>query len=91
MTGINFVDTIIVRRSTEKGTKIIKEPAKKLSWAGNEFKRSQKKKQRLVGNVGLLSSKGTKMIHLDQMYETKIPSTSGLHLSTGKGTGFTIG
>jgi len=37
MYGVNFVDTIVVR-STEKGTKIIKEPSKSMKWAGTEFK-----------------------------------------------------
>ena len=91
MTGIDFVDTIVVRRSMEKGTKIVTEPTKKLSWAGQEFKKMQKEKQKLIGNMRLVGSKGTKMIHLNQMYETQIPSTKGLCLSTGKGTGFTTG
>ena len=91
MTGVDFVDTVVVRRSVEKGTKTIKESTKKLRWAGHEFKKIQKQKQKLAGNMGLISSKGTRIIHLDQMYETQIPSIQGLPLSTGKGTGLLIG
>ena len=91
MTGINFVDTIVVRRTVEKGTRVIEEPAKKSNWAGLEFKKYQKEKLNFAGDVGLVSAKGTRIIHLSQMRETKIPSTSGLFLSTGRGTGIRMG
>ena len=91
MTGINFVDTIVVRRTVEKGTRVIEEPAKKSNWAGPEFKKYQKEKLNSAGDVGLVSAKGTRVIHLSQMRETKIPSTSGLYLSTGRGTGIRMG
>ena len=91
MVGIDFVDTIVVRRSVDKGTKIITEPVKKLNFAGKEFKKYQKEKQIHAGDVGLASSKGTGIIHLTKMYETQIPSLKGHHLSTGRGTGIRIG
>ena len=91
MTGIDFVDTIVVRRSVEKGTKIISEPSLKANWAGESFKKYQKKSMELAGYPRLASSKGTGTISLSQLKETKIPSTSGRHLSTGRGTGFRIG
>jgi len=91
MSGIDFVDTVVVRRSVEKGTRIIEEPVKKLNFAGKEFKAYQKERQILAGDVGLASSKGTGIIHLSKMYETQIPSVKGLPLSTGRGTGIRIG
>ena len=91
MPGIDFVDTLVVRHSVDKGTKIISEPLKKLNWAGHEFKKFEKKRRMLAGNLGLASSKGTKIIHLGKMPETQIPSIKGLYLSVGRGTGLRQG
>ena len=91
MVGIDIADTIVVRRTVEKGTKVIEEPVKKLNFAGKEFKKFQKERQKLAGDVGLASAKGTGVIHLSKMYETQIPSLKGLQISTGRGTGTRIG
>ena len=91
MVGIDFVDTIVVRQSIEKGTKIIEKPIKKLNWAGPEFKKYEKVSRKLAGDVGLASSRGTGLVHLDKLAETEIPSLKGLHISTGRGTGLRIG
>ena len=87
MVGIDFIDTIVVRRSIEKGTKVVEEPVKKLNFAGAEFKKYQKDQLKIAGDIGLSSSKGTGIIHLSKMYETEIPLTKGLLMSTGRGTG----
>ena len=89
MTGIDFIDTIVVR-TVDKGTKVVKESVKPSNWAGQEFKKFEKKRRELAGDVGLASSKGTKTIHLGEMPETKIPSLKGLSLSTERGTGIRI-
>ena len=86
MSGINFADTIVVRRVAEKGTKIIVEKLHTQNWAGKGFKEYEKEKRELAGNRGLSSSKGTKVVRLNQMIETAIPDTSGLMISSGKGT-----
>jgi len=39
MVGIDFADTIVVRRTVEKGTRVIEERVKKLTFAGTEFKK----------------------------------------------------
>jgi len=91
MTGIDYADTIVVRRTIEKGTKVVEEKVKKLNFAGAEFKKYQKEKLNLAGDIGLVSSKGTDLIHLSQMYDTQIPSTKGLLMSTGRGTGIRAG
>ena len=91
MTGIDFVDTIVVRRTIEKGTKVVEEPVKKLNFAGAEFKKYQHEKKRLAGHVGLASAKGTKRILYGKMLETQIPSIKGLSISTGRGTGIRLG
>ncbi len=91
MVGIDIADTIVVRRTIEKGTKVVEERVKKLNFAGAEFKKYQKEKLKLAGDIGLASGKGTGIIHLSKMYETRIPSTKGLLMSTGRGTGIRMG
>jgi len=91
MTGFDFVDTIVVRRSIEKGTRVVEEKIKKLNFAGAEFKKYQKEKLKLAGDIGLASSKGTGIIHLSGMLDTQIPSTRGLLMSTDRGTGTRAG
>jgi len=89
MTGIDFVDTIVVR-TVDKGTRVVKETVKPSNWAGKEFKKYEKEKRKLAGDLGLASSKGTKLIHLSKMAETQIPSLKGLSISTERGTGIRI-
>ncbi len=91
MVGINFVDTIIVRQSVDKGTKTIGKSIKKLNWAGSEFKKYEKKSRKFVGDMGLASSKGTSLVHLGKLAKTEIPSIKGVHISTRRGTEFRIG
>ena len=86
MYGVNFVDTIVVR-STEKGTKIIREPAKSMKWAGKEFKTEQNRKLRNIKGLKIESSKGTSKIDLTELYTTSVPRLEGRYISTNKGTG----
>lgn len=91
MVGIDIADTIVVRRTVEKGTKVVSEKIKKLNFAGTEFKKYQKEKLKQIGDIGLVSSKGTGIIHLSKLVDTQIPSTKGLLLSTGRGTRIRMG
>jgi hypothetical protein len=91
MVGIDIADTIVVRRTIEKGTKVVSEKVQKLNFAGPEFKKYQKEKLRRAGDIGLSSSKGTSIVHLSKMLETQIPSTKGLQMSTFRGTGIRMG
>ena len=86
MTGFDFVDTIVVRRSVEKGTKIISEPVKSMAWAGKEFKQEQEAKLSKFGSLKITSAKGTSMIDLTKMGRTTIPSLGGHYISTRRGT-----
>ncbi len=86
MAGIDIADTIVVRRVAEKGTKIVEEKLQSQNWAGKSFKEFEKKRRVLAGNRGLASCKGTKTVRLTQMRDTVIPDTSGLILSSGRGT-----
>jgi len=86
MYGVNFVDTIVVR-STEKGTKIIKEPSKSMKWAGTEFKDEQDRKLSKIKGLKIASVKGTSIIDLKELYTTSVPRLEGRYISTNKGTG----
>ena len=91
MAGIDFIDTIVVRRVADKGTKIIEEKIQESNWSGKNFKQYEKKLRELAGDRGLSSCKGTKTLRIKQMRETIIPDTSGLLMSTGRGTSLRIG
>jgi hypothetical protein len=90
MTGIDIADTIVVRRTVEKGTRVIVEQVKKPNFAGAEFKKYQKEKLKVAGDIGLASSKGTGIVHLSKMHETQVPSTKGILMNTGRGTGIRV-
>ena len=87
MSGIEFVDTIVVRRSVEKGTRIISEPVKPSNWAGKEFKRHESKRLELAGDLMIMSGKGTSKIKLSEMQKSKTPEIKGHYIVTGRGTG----
>jgi len=91
MTGIDLTDTIVVRRSIDKGTKVLTETLKPLNWAGKEFKKYEKQRRSLAGHLSIASSKGTKRIPLRSLRETKIPDLTGLYLSTDRGTALRMG
>ena len=92
MPGIDFIDTIVVRRTVEKGTKIVPVTGiKPLKWAGKSFKESQQERLEKAGDPVLASGKGTQRIRLSSMMETQVPDTKGLTLLTGRGTGLRIG
>ena len=86
MYGVNFVDTIIVR-STEKGTKTIREPSKSMKWAGEEFKNEQDRKLSKIKGLKIASVKGTSKIDLAELYTTSVTRLEGRTISTNKGTG----
>lgn len=86
MVGIDIADTIVVRRVAEKGTKIIEEKLHAQNWTGKSFKEYEKQRRSLAGNRGLASCKGTKVVRLNEMIETAIHDTSGLVISSGRGT-----
>ena len=87
MVGINFADTIVIRRVANKGTKIIEEPVKPSIWTGKEFKQQETARLKLAGDLMLMSAKGTKRIRLSDMEETSTPDPTGHYITTGKGTG----
>ena len=85
MSGIDFVDTIVVR-STGKGTGLIRESLKTMNWAGKGFKESQEKKLDGIKGLKIESAKGTAKIDLSQMYRTTVPNVEGHYISYNRGT-----
>lgn len=86
MSGIDFVDTIVVRRTTDKGTKIIEGPVKPSIWMGKDFKKREEERIKLAGDLMIMSARGTRKIRLSEMRKTKVPEVKGHFILTGKGT-----
>ena len=87
MTGINFQDAIIVRRSINKGTKVVEKPLEKPNWQGEEFKKHEEERLHLAGDLMIMSAKGTSMIKLSKMKKSKTFDIKGRYITTGRGTG----
>ena len=89
MVGINFIDTIVVRRSTNKGTTVIEEPLKPQNWTGEAFQKQEEERLKLAGDLMIMSAKGTKKIRLSELAKPKSLLPKGYYISTGRGTGRT--
>ena len=85
--GINFIDTIIVRRSLNKGTSITEKPTLPAEFMGEQNKQKSEDRMKLAGDLWIMSGKGTKKVKLSEMDETKTVDFKGHYISTGKGTG----
>ena len=85
--GLDFRDTIVVRRTVNKGTKVVEEPLKKQNWIGDEFYDYEDKRLALAGDLMVMSAKGTKSMRLSTIQRQKPTLPKGFIISTGKGTG----
>ena len=85
--GINFIDTIVVRRTTERGTAVLDGPTRKSEFMGDENKHVIEDRLKLAGDLWILSAKGTTKIKLSEMNKPKSVNMKGHYISTGKGTG----
>ena len=85
--GINFIDTIVVRRSLNKGTSTSNEPATPSEFMGEQNKQNTEERMKLAGDLWIMSAKGTSKIKLSEMRESKTVDLKGHYISTGKGTG----
>ena len=83
---MDFLDTIVIRRSTNKGTKVIEEPIKPAVWVGKDFKKYEDDRLKLAGDLMIMSGRGTKKIRLSEMRKTKVPEVKGHFILTGRGT-----
>ncbi len=87
--GINFIDTIVVHRSLNKGTTTTDEPTTTAEFMGNENKLNTEERMKLAGDLWIMSCKGTSKIKLSEMRKSKPVDFKGYYISTGKGTGRT--
>ena len=79
-------DTIIVRRTINKGTKVVEESVKGTTFYDQGFDKQEEKRLELAGDLMIMSAKGTKKIRLSEMDRTKPTLPKGMNISTGKGT-----
>ena len=87
MSGINFADTIVVRRSLERGTASTDEPTTPSEFMGAENKKISDDRMKLAGDLWIISGKGTTKIKLSELRQPKSADIKGYYISTGKGTG----
>jgi len=85
--GIDFIDTIVVRHVSERGTSSSGSPIKPVDFMGEENKKQNLDRLKLAGDMWIMSAKGTSRIHLSEMREAKPVDAKGKYISTGKGTG----
>ena len=86
MTGVNFVDTIIVRQSIEKGTSSVEKPVLPAEFMGKKNSKSNEDRLKLAGDLWIMSAKGTSKIKLSEMHKEKTVDLKGHYISTGRGT-----
>lgn len=85
--GINFIDTIVVRQTSNKGTSSSDAPIKPVDYMGDETKQKNLDRLKLAGDMWIMSAKGTSKIKISEMREAKPIDMKGRYVSTGKGTG----
>jgi len=85
--GINFIDTIVVRRSLNKGTSSTTESTSKAEFMGGQNTEKTDDRMKLAGDLWIMSGKGTTKIKLSEMEKSKTADIKGHYISTGKGTG----
>ena len=85
--GIDFIDTIVVRHVSERGTSSSGSPIKPVDFMGEENKKQNLDRLKLAGDMWIMSAKGTSRIHLSEMREPKQVDVKGRYISTSKGTG----
>ncbi len=84
---MNFADTIVVRRSLNKGTSTIYGPTSPSEFMGDQNKQQTEDRMKLAGDLWIMSGKGTSRIKLSEMRTPNPVNTKGHYISTGKGTG----
>ncbi len=85
--GINFIDTIVVRRVLERGTSTTDAPVLPAEFMGKQNKQQSEDRLKLAGDLWIMSGKGTSKIKLSEMRKTEPVDFKGHYISTGKGTG----
>ncbi len=86
MTGINFIDAIVVRQTLERGTASVDKPVLPVDFMGKETSKTNEDRLKLAGDLWIMSAKGTSKIKLSEMQKEKTVDLKGHYISTGRGT-----
>ncbi len=86
MTGINYIDTIVVRQNLERGTAFTDQPVLPAEFMGKETSKANEDRLKLAGDLWIMSAKGTSKIKLSEMQKEKTIDLKGHYITTGKGT-----
>jgi len=86
MTGINFIDTIVVRQNLERGTASTEKPVLPAEFMGKETLKKNEERLKLAGDLWIMSAKGTSKIKISEMSTGKKVDLKGHYISTGRGT-----
>jgi hypothetical protein len=85
--GINFVDTIVVRHTLERGTASEDKPVLPINFMGKETTKVNENCLKLAGNRMIRSAKGTKKIRLSDLEKPVLPADfKGHYITSGRGT-----
>ncbi len=87
MAGINYLDTIVVRRVTNKGTTVVRTPLASVGLFNAASTQRDLDRLKLAGDLMIMSAKGTSKISANSVGHTTTPDIKGHYISTGKGTG----
>ena len=86
MTGIYFIDTIVVRQNLERGTAYTDQPVLPAEFMGKETSKVNEDRLKIAGDLWIMSAKGTSKIKLSEMQKEKTVDLKGHFITTGKGT-----
>ncbi len=86
MTGIYFIDTIVVRQNLERGTAYTDQPVLPAEFMGKETSKVNEDQLKIAGDLWIMSAKGTSKIKLSEMQKEKTVDLKGHFITTGKGT-----
>lgn len=85
--GINFIDTIVVRHTKERGTATEDKPILPAEFIGENTTKINDQRLELAGDLMIMSAKGTKKIKLSELEKPTLPADfKGHYITTGKGT-----
>ena len=85
--GINFIDTIVVRHTKERGTASEEKPVLPAEFIGEGTTKINDGRLKLAGDLMIMSQKGTKKIRLSDMEKPTLPADfKGHYIISGKGT-----
>jgi len=70
-----------------RGTRIIEVDDDAQKWQGEEFKKAQAARKKALENKYIITGRGTGKIKFGDIKSSVTPSTKGMWVSSGRGTG----